>query len=430
MAPTANEPRVTPVDRQGEAMPGSTDGASRLRSLGPDGNAALAASIAAFGSYIYLGLKTPLPGLDQDVSGGLDIERHEFITADGLTLRLKRYANPDGVPVLLSHGFGGNGFTFDLPREDRSMAVHLARDGFDVWISSFRGCGRDPYLSDSGDWRHSWDHLAIYDAPAFVDGIAGVTGKRVFWIGHSMGGMVLYMYLQGTRFEDGNMVVSDPGLVADRHGKLLGAATMGAPSVFCWPYDDPDRKGFNGSEAGRRRLKSHIEMMLAKEAVSPRVYATGSRSGIVRRHRRLVMAITRSPFVAGAYNRSNTDKETTTSLALWGKDDVSAGMWIQRLLSLLEGDLRQYPPSEPGARPYDYAENMSLITLPLLFLTGGRDYSPNAIDRYGYQVVSSEKKRYVRLPEYGHTDMLMGSRAHRDVYPMLADWIKEVAADQ
>jgi pimeloyl-ACP methyl ester carboxylesterase len=426
----ATEPLAMLEESQGKAMPGRTDGESRLRSLGSDGNAALAASLAAFGAYIYLGLKTPLPGLDQDVSSGLEVERREFVTADGLTLRLKRYANPGGIPVLLSHGFGGNGFTFDLPREDRSMAVHLAREGFDVWISSFRGCGREPYLSDEGDWRHSMDHLAIYDAPALVDGIAGATGKRVFWIGHSMGGMVLYMYLQGARFEDGDLVVSDPGLVADRHGKLLGGATMGAPSVFCWPYDDPDRKGFNGSQAGRKRLKSHIEMMLAKEAVSPRVYATGNRSRIVRRHRRLVMAITRSPFVAGAYNRSNTDKETTTSLALWGKDDVSAGMWVQRLLSLLEGDLRQHPPSSPGATPYDYAANMSLITLPLLFLTGDRDYSPNAVNRYGYQAVSSDKKKLVRLPEYGHTDLLMGSRAHLDVYPLLADWIKEVAAFQ
>jgi pimeloyl-ACP methyl ester carboxylesterase len=410
-------------------MQGRSDGESRLRTLGSDGNAAMAASLAAFGAYVYLGLKTPLPGLDQDVSSGLEVEKHEFATADGLTLRLKRYANPGGIPVLLSHGFSGNGFVFDLPRQDRNMAVYLAREGFDVWVSSFRGCGREPFQSDEGDWRHSMDHLAIYDAPAFVDGIADATGRRVFWIGHSMGGMVLYMYLQGARFEDGKAVVSDPGLVADRHGKLLGAATLGAPSVFCWPFDDPERKGFNGSEAGRRRLKSHIEMMLAKEAVSPRVHSSGRRSLKYINHPRFIMAITRSPFVGGAYNRSNTDKETTTSLAIWGTDDVSAGMWVQRLLSLLEGDLRQYPPSRPGVVPYDYAANMSIITLPMLFLTGDRDYSPNAIDRYGYQAVSSSRTKLVRLPEYGHTDLLMGSRAHLDVYPLLADWIREVARD-
>ena len=101
------------------------------------------------------------------------------------------------------------------------------------------------------------------------------------------------------------------------------------------------------------------------------------------------MAITRSPLAAGAYNRPNTDRETTTSLALWGRDDVSAGMWVQRLWSLLDGDLRQYPPSAHGARPYNYAENMRKITLPIFFITGEKDFSPAAVKRYGYESVSS-----------------------------------------
>jgi len=408
-------------------MPTRDDGEVRLRSSGSRQKATAVAAVATYGAYVLLGMKTPLPGRDQDVSGDLEVERHEFVTADGLTLRLKRYANPGGSPVILTHGFGGNGFTFDLPREGRNMAVHLAREGFDVWIPHFRGCGRDPYVSDAGDWRHSMDHLAIYDAPAIVDGVTDETGKRAFWIGHSMGGLVLYMYLQGARFENGNTVVSDPSLVVSRHQKLFGAATMGAPSVFCWPIDDPDRKGVN-FETGRKAVKSYISMMLAKEQVSPRVYRTGSRIGLLKRHPRLIMAITRSPLAAGAYHRPNTDRETTTSLALWGRDDVSAGMWVQRLWSLLDGDLRQYPPSAPGARPYNYAENMRKITLPIFFITGEKDFSPAAVKRYGYESVSSEMREYVQLPGYGHVDMLIGSDVETDVFPLVADWIKEVEA--
>jgi pimeloyl-ACP methyl ester carboxylesterase len=426
----APEPRAACGDGRETGASGGSDGEVRLTSIGPGQGAALAGSLAAFGAYVYLGLKTPLPGRDQDLSRGLEIERHEFVTPDGLALRLKRYANPGGVPVLLSHGFGGNGFTFDLPRENRNMAVYLAREGYDVWISSFRGCGRGPYLSEGGDWRHSMDHLAIFDAPTLVDGVTAATGRRVFWIGHSMGGLVLYMYLQGARFSGGNVVVSVPALVRERHRKLLGGATMGASPVFCWPHDDPDRKGFNGTGRGRRRIEWHVKRLLVKEGVSPRVHARGTRSGLLRRHPRLVMAITRSPFVARAYHRSNTDKETTTSLAFWGKDDVSAGMWVQRLSSLLEGDLLQHPPSAPGAEPYDYAANMSLVTTPMLFLTGDRDYGPGAIERYGYRAVASDSKKFVNLPGYGHVDLLMGRRASADVYPLLADWIKEVATDR
>ena len=37
--------------------------------------AATGASLALYGAYLYLGLKTPLPGQDQDVSQGLDVEK-------------------------------------------------------------------------------------------------------------------------------------------------------------------------------------------------------------------------------------------------------------------------------------------------------------------------------------------------------------------
>jgi pimeloyl-ACP methyl ester carboxylesterase len=405
-------------------MPRHEDGETRFHRKKSRQAAAVAAA-ATYGAYVFLGLKTPLPGRDQEVSDGLDVERHQFTTADGLTLSLKRYANPGGVPVILAHGFGGNGFTFDLPREGRNMAVHLAREGFDVWVSHFRGCGRGPYISEAGDWRHSWDHLALYDVPAIVDGVTATTGKRAFWIGHSMGGMVLYMYLQGARFSNGDTVVSDEELLASRHQKLFGAATLGSPSIFCWPVDDPGRKGVN-VVGFRKYIEWYNSMMLNREQVSPRVYRRGSRTPFFKRHPRLIMAITRSPLVAGPYHRPNTDKETTTCLTLWGRDDVSAGMWVQRLQSLLDGDLSQHPPSAPGARPYNYAENMPRITLPILFITGEKDYSPAGVRTSGYDSVSSEVRKFVNLPRYGHIDMLMGSTVEKDVFPLISDWIKEL----
>jgi predicted alpha/beta-fold hydrolase len=187
--------------------------------------AALAASVAVAGGYVYAGLKTPLPGEDQEVAGGLTVESHEFVTPDGVTLKAKRYANPAGTPVVFFHGFNGNGFEFDIPREGFNMAVYMARRGYDVWIPSFRGCGVEPYLCDAGDWSHSIDTLAILDAPTLIDNVTRMTGKKPFWVGHSMGGMVLYMYLQGVRFEGEPKdcrVVSDPALVEERNASILG----------------------------------------------------------------------------------------------------------------------------------------------------------------------------------------------------------------
>ncbi len=387
---------------------------------------ALGAAVGSYAAYIYLGLKTPMPGETQDVATGLEVERREFVTTDGLTLRPKRYANPGGVPVLLCHGFGGNGNTFDLPREGRNMAVHLARDGFDVWVSSFRGCGREPYRSDEGDWRHSMDHLAIYDASALVEGILSVTGKPVFWVGHSMGGFVLYMYLQGARFAGGDTVVSDPGLVAERHGKLAGAVTLGAPGAFSWPADDPERKGVNRA-VNRRYVEHYIRVMREKESSSPRIHRRGSRNGFLRSHPRITSALVRTPLAVNVYNRANTDRDATTALVYNGRDDVSAAMWLQRLESVLGGDLVQHRPVDRRVDAFNYTRNMHLITLPVMFITGDRDYNPRMVESFAYEIVSSVKKEFVRLPGYGHIDMLMGRNVASEVYPLISAWIKEVA---
>ena len=390
---------------------------------------ATTAAAGLYGYYAYLGTRTPIPGLPQEVAGGLDVERHEFVTPDGLTLRLKRYANPDGPPVLLCHGFGSNGGAFDLPRKDINMAVHLARAGFDVWISSWRGCGHDPYESDGGDWTHSIDTLAIYDAPTLVEGVAEVTGKRVYWIGHSMGGHILYMFLQGVRFEDGH-VVSDPALVRRHHEQLAGGVTIGSPPAFWYPKGNPYYLLFK-SKPGAAVINAGIQQMLLKEVTAPRIVGIGGMGNALDGHPRAVMALSRTPFVISTYCRRNTTKDATTCLALFGQGDASAGMYVQLFQAIAEGTFLEHPGrAEPGQQ-YDYTDNMDLVSLPLLFLTGNYDFAnPGAIKRFGYERVSSDIKQYVNLPGYGHTDLLMGRNAAEDVYPMISSWLNSLAKEQ
>jgi pimeloyl-ACP methyl ester carboxylesterase len=175
------------------------------------------------------------PSEDIHYDDGFEKRAETFETGDGVSLKLKRYVNEGGQPILLVHGFFANGFCFDLPHKDHNMALYLAERGYDVWVASFRGCGREPYRCGVNDWNHSVDHLAAFDAPALIDGVASVTGKRPVWIGHSMGGMVLYMYLQGTRIERGKTdfrVICDPELAVERNRSILGGITIGSPPAF------------------------------------------------------------------------------------------------------------------------------------------------------------------------------------------------------
>lgn len=387
--------------------------------------AMLIASSAIAGAYVYAGLKTPLPGEDQDVARGLEMERHEFKTADGITLRLKRYANPSGTPVLFCHGFQGNGFEFDLPREGKNMAVHLARLGYDVWISSFRGCGPEPFDCDCVEWQHSMDDLAIYDAPALVGGVTEVTGKKPIWIGHSMGGMILYMYLQGVRYDGPFIVVSDPALVEERNASIDCGIAIASPAAVWWPRGNLYSAAVRSS-IGLGVLGLYILWSRARSRFAPHMrFGTGIRQALGGRAR-LIKAFSRSPVGIMIYNRRNTDAETTTSLLKWAGDDVSARMNVQLMDAVRNTDVRQYFPFDFKGDPYDYTMNMHLVTAPMLFVTGDKDFANYlGIKKYGYERISSADREFVMFDGYGHTDLVMGRNVSEEVYPVIADWMAE-----
>lgn len=385
----------------------------------------LGGCLAVYGTYVYLGLKTPLPGQDQDVSAGLEVEKHEFTTEDGLTLRLKRYVEKGGTPVLLCHGFGSSGMGYDIAREGRNVSAYLARNGFDVWISSFRGCGREPYDSEGGDWWHSVDHLGIYDVPALVNGISRVTGKKPFCMGHSMGGIALYIYLQGARFDEKGRVVSDPELVEEHNGRLLGAMTICSPSRVLLRH--PVHAAYK-SALGRASLVTYIRIMRALEIVSHRVRAAGTIERLFGRHPRAMKAFSRMPVHSLLLCRRNTDSETTTWCCKWTYSDYSTGMTIQFMEAILNNELRELVPGGNRRSPYSYSQNMEQISVPIFFLAGSEDFADTEGVRSGYDTVSSGLKKFEVMPGYGHTDMLMGKNVEKDVYPLIVEWIREVEA--
>lgn len=116
------------------------------------------------------------------------------VTDDGWTLPIRHYAGP-GDPVLLVHGMGVNHYNFDW-RPDVSLADWLQEHGWDVWVAELRG--DDGTTPPSKEAARSWtfeDH-ARRDLPAIVDGVLAATQhEKLAWVGHSMGGMLLYTAL-------------------------------------------------------------------------------------------------------------------------------------------------------------------------------------------------------------------------------------------
>ncbi len=118
---------------------------------------------------------------------------YKAYAADGVELHLRRVRSPrlgsKGPTVMLLHGLGANHRGFHFP--ERSLARWLADRGCDVWLPELRGHGRSAV--DSYDW--CLDEYLEMDLPAILAAIQkyGATDE-IFWVGHSMGGILLMCY--------------------------------------------------------------------------------------------------------------------------------------------------------------------------------------------------------------------------------------------
>ncbi len=131
-----------------------------------------------------------------------------------------------------------------------SMAYYLYKQGYDVWLLNYRGVGLDEMGSEYGDVSETnIDVFAIYDARAGVNLVKQVTGKAPVCGGHSTGGLVFVILLEGCYYNWDGHVKSSSSLQKQRNGVTQGAETI---------------KGFIGIEpAGIPTVTSLLDFGLA-----------------------------------------------------------------------------------------------------------------------------------------------------------------------
>lgn len=301
---------------------------------------------------------------------------------------LHHTARAGAPPVVLCHGISSNHRFWDL-EPGRSLVEDLWEQGFDVWNLDLRGHG-DAVRDEQGrrqapDW--SVDDYGTGDLPAVFDLVLQRTGaSELSYVGHSMGGMVLAIYLA---------THPDPPLSA--------AVVVGSPLDF----RDPDDL-----------------LALALRVAGP---AKGLRFVPTPAGAR-VLAVTRRDTVGRfdelLHNPENLDRR------------AEARMFRSVVSPLSRGEMRQFALASDGEfRSADGAvvwrERLDGVDVPMLFVAGRADRvaNPDRVWSY-YDAVGSDDKAFVVLSrangfhgDYGHLDLGVGDHAAEDLYPLVTTWL-------
>ncbi|MEZ4235468.1 MAG: alpha/beta fold hydrolase [Myxococcota bacterium] len=293
----------------------------------------------------------------------------------------------DGPPVLLVHGMAANHYNFDF-REEVSLAAALQEAGFDVWIPELRGDPGAVPPGRRGQRREvTFDAHAELDVPAAVHEVLARTGAdQLSWVGHSMGGMLLYAWL-----------AEEPETVA-------AGVSICSPSTFA-------------AQTAPFYVRAAKITLGGPGRVRVPVFA------------RLMHPLGRTnPFFGRVANRQNLDWPTANGLAKYALNDVSKPLARQAL-----GWVRADALTHLDGSPWVVAEGVP--TVPMLVL-GAPDDNVVAVDdvRATCDVYPDCTYRELSVAEgfstdYGHVDPVVGTTARTEVYPLVVDFLQAHAPE-
>jgi pimeloyl-ACP methyl ester carboxylesterase len=232
-----------------------------------------------------------------------------------------------------------------------------------------------------------FDDYVREDAPAALRHVLERTGAgRAHWIGHSMGGLVLYALLQG-----------------EAAAWIASGVTLGSPGSF--------------AHMARR---SFVKIALRLLRRVPRLPLAFLASGLAP-----LLARLRLPGDAIFLNRTNVEARAVERALCFLAEDVSGGEISQFLDWAENGEFRSRD------KRHSYERLGPAGGKPMLFLAGAKDrMAPPVSVAAAYERIPSSRKAFRVLgteqgqeEEYGHGDLLIGKNVRREVFPLIRDWL-------
>lgn len=312
----------------------------------------------------------------------LPAERLDVTTSDGWRLAV-HHVPPMGDSrrgaLVLCHGLSANHLGFHFP--GRSLASWLARRGWHCFLPDLRGNG----ASERRSMAWSFDDHVTKDLPAVLE-LARHVGRvdRVGFVGHSMGGMILFAH--GIRFPD---------------AKIARAVTIGSGLDYRLGASDFSKI---------LRLRDTIERLpLVPWGTIAHLAAPLLGRGVDVLERFNV-------------HGPNVEPEVIRQIHALGFHAIPVPL-LSSLSSAFE------PRGLTGEDGLAYLEKQGDFRLPLLCLGGAADrqVSPEAV-RDAAERLHGTAHVHGRASgdeqDYGHWDLLVGTRAPREVWPGVAAFLE------
>jgi pimeloyl-ACP methyl ester carboxylesterase len=247
---------------------------------------------------------------------------------------------------------------------------------------------RQTPLLEIGDGDWTVDDEIRYDVPAILDHVRDVTGaSRVNWVGHSLGGMRMFAFLE-----------TSPD--AWRIANFVG---MGSTIILA---DVPQTEMLKANRA----LRGLMRLVSTGRIAQPMMFY------------RLPGLATIDRFY---YTAANVDRRTINRFYGYTLENPGRGALRQLDPYLERGHFVS------ADRTIDYAQRLGEITTPTLLVAGDGDImSDVASTQMTFDGLSSPDKALMRfgrlegqVDDYGHCDLVWSRHAPREIFPALIDWL-------
>jgi lysosomal acid lipase/cholesteryl ester hydrolase len=245
-------------------------------------------------------------------------------------------------------------------------------------------------LRERGEGSWTVDDLVHYDVPAILDYVQSETGHdRVNWVGHSLGGMLIFAYLE---------VAPHPERIAN----LVGMASTIIQAEI--PQSD---------------------MLTANRGL--RVLSLFASPGRLGRP----LAFFRLPGMGQIdrfyYTTENVDRETISRFYGYTLEDTGSGA-LKQLDPYLE-----FGHMLSADRTIDYSARLGEIRTPTLLVAGDGDIMSDVPStELTFAGIGSPDKTIMRfgksqghVADYGHCDLVWSRHAPREIFPPIIDWLDQ-----